>query len=192
MKRIRTADGGLLFLEDGGYMPKLVAYLRETAGNDAAELVEEWAEEQVLNYAEVLGRADGARYAAEEKARRAFEEMRDERDEHLREIEELETELERVAERNEALAAVNEYLTDLLNNPEKLFYELGTEVYRYTERETLATERGRILAYKLRMDSRTGKPEFFVRIKWENAGISWSKFKSIGKAIHICAEDDEA
>lgn len=191
MKKIRTADHGLLFLEDGDYMPKLVAYLRETAGNDAADLVEEWAREQALNYAEVLGRADGARYAAEDKARRLFDEMRDERDEHLREIEELENELERVALLKDEAVAFNRALMDLCENPEKLFPEIGTEVYRYTERETLATEKGRILAYKLRMDSRTGKPEFFVRITWERAGISWSKFKSIGKTIHICASEVE-
>lgn len=186
MKKIRTADHGLLFLEDGDYMPKLVAYLRETAGNDAADLVEEWVREQAINYAEVLGRADGARYAAEDKARRLFDEMRDERDEHLREIEELENELERVASLKDEAVAFNRALMDLCENPEKLFPEIGTEVSTGTGDDAI---KGHICAYKLRRHK--GGVAFFFRVDWKPSPPVWYKLSNLGKTIHICASEVE-
>ena len=71
MRKIRTADGGLLFLESEDYMPKLLAYLRETAGHDAAELVEEWAREQTRDMAEALLHVADKEREAEEKIRDA-------------------------------------------------------------------------------------------------------------------------
>lgn len=195
MKKIRTASGGLLFLEGEDYMPKLLAYLRETAGNDAAETVEEWAREQTAEMAEALLHVSNKARDAEERERiaelkthRIFDELRDERDEHLEEITELEEELVRVAELKEMLMVSNQVLIDLVNHPEKLFPAIGTSVWRDTDKEC-GVETGRILAYKLRMDTRTGRPEFFVRITWQYTCISWSKFANLGKTIHICAEE---
>ena len=53
MKKLRNAAGGFLFLEDEDYMPKLLNYLRETAGDDAADLVEQWAAEERDRYIDV-------------------------------------------------------------------------------------------------------------------------------------------
>ena len=190
MKKIRTASGGLMFLNEAEYMPRLMAYLRETAGFDAAEAVEEWVKDKTDWFSDELYRAEGARYAAEEKAARVFNEMRDERDEHLREIEELEEELERVTTVKEEAVALNRALVELVENPEKLFPEIGTAVYRFPEKGSDAKERGSIDAYKLRTGA--NGPEFFVRVSWRKpkmsgyvASPSWVKLANLGKTVFI-------
>lgn len=190
MKKIRTASGGILFLEDDDYMPKLLAYLRETAGNDAADLVEEWAREEKDKHADALAEVELARLTLSNRVlnleamlRDERAELSDEREEHLEEISELEEELTRVAGLKDEAVAFNRALSDLVTNPEKLFPEIGTEVYRDTKDGK--HDVGRILAYKLRMDARTGRPEFFVKVTWRYAPISWSKFNNLGKTFHI-------
>ena len=183
MKRIRTIDGGLMFFEEVDYMPNLVAYLREAAGNDAADLVESWAQEQKDLYLDAVVKAENDAFEARNRANRMFEEMRDERDEHIAEIDELEGELTMLADFKDKLLAANEYLTDLVRNPEKLFPEINTEVYRDTKDGK--HDVGRIAAYKLRMDASTGRPEFFVKVYWKYAGTSWSKLKNLGRTFHI-------
>lgn len=191
MKRIRTADGGLMLFEDEDYMPKLLVYLQETAGYDAAALVEQWAQKQKELHLDAVVKAENDAFEARNRAARMFKEMRDERDEHIKEIEELEGELTALAGFKDKLLDTNEYLLDLVNNPEKLFPAIGTEVWRM---KNGAAERGSIDTYKLRMNGRA--PEFFVRINWivkkmggHIAKPRWSKFSNIGKTIHICAGD---
>jgi hypothetical protein len=188
MKKIRTAGGGLMFLEGEDYMPKLLAYLRETAGPDAADLVEEWAQEQKDLYLDAVVKAENDAFEARNRANRMFEEMRDERDEHIEEIAELEGELTALAEFRDKLLDANEYMLGLIRNPEKLFPAIGTGVYRDTKGGK--HDEGSILAYKLRVDTRTKHPEFFVQISWRYAGISWSKFKNVGKTFHIPFGED--
>lgn len=183
MKRIRTAQGGILFLEDEDYMPKLLAYLRETAGNDAAELVEGLMEEEREHYREAIGHAEKGRMDMLNRIAVLEKTLNDEREEHTEEISELEEELTRVAWLKDEAVAFNRALVDLVENPEKLFPEIGTEVYRDTKDGK--HDVGRILAYKLRMDARTGRPEFFVKVTWRYAPISWSKFNNLGKTFHI-------
>lgn len=188
MKRIRTADGGLLFLEEDDYMPKLLAYLRETAGNDAADAIEEWASEQTISYAEVMGRADGARYAAEEKARRLFEEMRDERDEHLREIEELEEELQILAEKKEYLSAYHMVAEDLLAHPEKQFPPKGTKVWRINKAGVRET--GVIEEWRIRYDERRNGMYTFFRIRFDHGAATWFKRGSLNSRVHVISEEE--
>ena len=192
MKKIRTADGGLMFLEGEDYMPKLLAYLRETAGPDAADLVEEWAREQKYLYLDAIVKAENDAFEARNRANRMFEEMRDERDEHIAEIDELEGELTVLAEFKDKLLDANEYMLGLIRNPEKLFPAIGTAVWRMKNGEV---ERGSIDTYKLRMNGRA--PEFFVRINWtikkmggHIARPSWSKLSNLGKTIHIPFGED--
>ena len=188
MKKIHTNDGGILFLDEEDYMPRLLAYLRDTAGEDAASLVEEWAKAEQDKYVEAMARAETQAAEATARALRLFDEMRDERDEHLEEISELEGELTALAEFKDKLLDANEYMLDLIRNPEKLFPAIGTAVYRDTKDGK--HDEGSILAYKLRVDRRTKQSEFFVKISWRYAGISWSKFKNVGKTFHIPFGED--
>lgn len=196
MKRIRTADGGLLFLEDEDYMPKLLTYLRTTAGNDAADAVEEWAREQLVDMAEALRHtADKAR-VAEEKARASELKalglqdrvtnleavLNDERDSHIDEITELEEELVRVAEVKDHLMAANEYLTDLINHPERLFPEIGASVWREIDGKRKI---GTITEVSLKKDYRTGKTEFAIIAQfWPGKGARY-RLANLGKTIHL-------
>lgn len=189
MKKIRTAQGGILFLEDEDYMPKLLAYLRETAGNDAADLVEEWAREQTAEMAEALLHVSNKARDAEERERiaelktlRILDKLNDEREEHTEEISELEEELTRVAGLKDEAVAFNRALVDLVENPEKIFPEIGSKVFRFVDKELPKTEHGRIDAYKLRMDSRTKRPEFFVRISWNRA---WGNGIALPCALYV-------
>ena len=185
MKKIRTNDG-ILFLDEEDYMPRLLAYLRDTAGEDAAALVEEWAKSEQDKYVEAMARAEAQAAEATARALRLFDEMRDERDEHIEEISELEDELTALAEFKDKLLDANEYMTGLINNPEKLFPAIGTAVYRDTKDGK--HDDGRIEMYKLRLHN--GAPEFFVKVRWKYAGASWSKFSNIGKTISIFNEED--
>lgn len=185
MKKIRTASGGILFLEDEDYMPKLLAYLRETAGHDAADLVEAYAEEAKRAFRRSL---DVLNNMVDDLKKKAEEEVAC----HIEEISELEEELTRVAGLKDEAVAFNRALVDLVENPEKLFPEIGSKVFRFVGKELSKTEHGRIDAYKLRTDSRTKRPEFFVRISWNrawgNGFVSdpyWYKFKNIGKSFHV-------
>lgn len=187
MKKIRTADGGILFLDGEDYMPKLLAYLRETAGYDAANAVEEWAQEQTYALKERLVDEQGKVTDLRNRVANLEAILNDERDSHIDEITELEEELVRLAEVKDRLMAANEYMTDLINNPEKLFPPIGTKVYRDIGDGT--HDVGPIEAYKLRVDARTGKPEFFVRIGWRYMGATVRKLKGLGKAFHILEDE---
>ena len=175
MKKIRTADGGLMFLEGEDYMPKLLAYLRETAGPDAADLVEEWAHEQKDLYLDAVVKAENDAFEARNRANRMFEEMRDERDEHIEEIAELEGELTTLAEFNDKLLDANEYMLGLIRNPEKLFPAIGTRVWAESEEVTVY---GTMDAVKLR--KHRGGHAFFFRVKWDNRAAAWYKFPAYG------------
>lgn len=188
MKRMRTIKGDLVFLPEADYMPQLLAYLRESAGNDAADLVEDWAKSVDERYIDSITRAETALDDAVSRASAARRELREAQEEHYNEIEELEAELTRLSELKDLLMESNYVLTDLINNPEKLFPAIGTQVYRDTKDGR--HDVGQIYAYKLRMDSTTDQPEFFVKVHWTYAGNSWSKFKNLGYTFHILPEED--
>lgn len=191
MKKIRTNEG-ILFLGEEDYMPRLIAYLRDTAGEDAASLVEEWAKAEQNKYVEAMARAEAQASEATARALRLFDEMRDERDEHLAEIDELEGELTALAEFKDKLLDANEYMLGLIRNPEKLFPAIGTRVWAESEE---ATVYGTMDAVKLR--KHRGGHAFFFRVKWDNRAGAWYKFpaygaKASGKilGIHFGTEED--
>lgn len=188
MKRIRTADGGLLFLEDGGYMPKLVAYLRETAGNDAADLVEELMEEEREHYREAIGHAENGRVDMLNRVANLEAILNDERDSHIDEITELEEELVRLAEVKDRLMAANEYMTGLINNPEKLFPEVDASVWREIDGKR---QIGTITEVSLKKDYRTGKTEFAIIARFGRGNGARYRLSNLGKTIHLCASGDE-
>lgn len=188
MKKIRTSSGGMLFLDEDDYMPRLLVYLRETAGEDAANLVEAWAAEERERYLGVMANAEAR---VESTAR----ELREERADHLVEIEELEAELTNLAELKDLLMESNYVMTDLIRNPEKMFPAIGTEVYRDTKEG--GHDEGRIDSYKMRLHN--GAPEFFTRVVWRVkmgggfvARPVWLRFKNLGKTFHILPAEEGA
>lgn len=186
MKKIRTASGGLLFLEGEDYMPKLLAYLRETAGNDAAETVEEWAREENYALKERLVKEMNEVTGLRNRVANLERVINDERDEHIDEITELEEELVRLSEVKDRLMAANEYMTDLINNPEKLFPEIGTSVWREIDGKK---QIGTITEVSLKKDYRTGKTEFAIVARFGYGNGARYRLSSIGKTVHLCAEE---
>ena len=186
MKKIRTADHGLLFLDDEDYMPKLLTYIRETAGHDAADLVEEWAGEWREKCANTLTHADEVVLNAVNRAGSVKRELDDEREEHLREVDELEEELTRLSLLKDIIQAENYALHDLVSHPEKIFPALGTGVLRY--KKGVGKEYGVVSEYKMRKNG-----EFYVKIRFATpvgTRIGWYKYAKLGgNALHFAEED---
>ena len=187
MKRMRTIKGDLVFLTEDNYMPQLLAYLRESAGNDAADLVEEWAKSVDSRYIDSITRAETALDDAVGRASTARRELRDAQEEHFNEIEELEDELNRITQLKDYIVEANYVLTDLINNPEKQFFPIGTQVYRDTKDG--GHDVGEILGYV--MKKHHGVDRFFVRIRFRYvAQTRMYLLTNIGNTIHILPEED--
>ena len=188
MKKIRTAQGGILFLEDEDYMPKLLAYLRETAGHDAADLVEGLMEEEREHYREAIGHAEKGRMDMLNRIAVLEKTLNDEREEHTEEISELEEELTRVAGLKDEAVAFNRALVELVENPEKLFPEVGASVWREIDGKK---QIGTITEVSLKKDYRTGKTEFAIIARFGYGNGARYRLYNIGKTVHLCAEEAE-
>lgn len=110
MKKISLKDGSTVFLPEE-YMPNLIPIIRNQLGDDAAELVEGWANEEVPSataFAEMAKELrDLKKYA--ESLRETLDR---ERETHAAEIGELEDELTRLAGANERILSANEWMSN--------------------------------------------------------------------------------